>query len=87
MSPCMSRLGEPGSLKRELQVLGLFYAHKHCTRNPIRSLKTPIQFDNLTLTEQQSINAIETPTPNFRTITVYTTQNSHHDHQIKCNFQ
>jgi len=87
MSPCMSRLGEPGSPERELQVLGLFYAHKHYTRNPKRSLNTPIQFDNLTLTEQQSINAIETPTPNFRTITVYTTQNSHHDHQIKCNFQ
>ena len=65
MSPCMSRLGEPGSPERELQVLGLFYAHKHCTRNPICSLNTPIQFDNLTLTEQQSINAIKTPTPNF----------------------
>ena len=77
VSPCMSRLGKTRPPERELQVLILFYALKHCISEPQTLPNTPIQFINITLTIQQGTNAIQTPTITFHTIKVYTIQNSH----------
>ena len=61
--PCMSRLGEPSSPERELQVLALIRAHTHCNRTQLPSQNIPIQFDHIAPSEQHSLYTLETQNP------------------------
>jgi len=52
LSLCNSRLGESGSLERELQALALFYARNSSNRTQNTPQFLPIHLDNIVPTLQ-----------------------------------